>query len=71
MLVVVAVAWGIIGRRVGKGITSVSLLHIGLGGSRIDGEKLLASFLVGDVAGSQGSVVEWSHAAVIVGRVYR
>jgi len=77
VVVVWAVVWGIRcrirRRRIRMEILFGAFLCIALAVCRIDGERTIASciLVLGDVAGSQGRVVERSHAVVIGGRVCR
>lgn len=69
VVVEIVMHWSRMFRRIGTRIAFVSLLHITLGMSRIDSEKSFASsfLLFGDIACSQSSIVEGSHAVISVG----
>jgi len=73
VMTVFALMWRIICRRMGSRQFLVALLHIALAVRRINGKTSIASFVLvlREVAGSQGSVVEWSHALVIGRRAWR
>ena len=73
VMTVFALVWRIICRKMGSGRFLVALLHIALAVRRINGKTSIASFVLvlREVAGSQGSVVEWSHALVIGRRAWR
>ena len=66
VMVVFTVSWSITCLRIMRRMPFVSLLHITLVVSGIDGEISFGAcfLLLGDVAGSQCSVVKWGHAIV-------